>query len=45
MIIRRLYTAYALLAVLDQDDPLPQQLRLLLYEQVSFRPAARGSAA
>ena len=23
MIIRRLYTAYALLAFLDQDDPLP----------------------
>jgi Transposase DDE domain len=32
MIIRRLYTAYALLAFLEQDDPLPQQLRPLLYE-------------
>lgn len=36
MIIRRLYTAYALLAFLDQADPLPQQLRLLLYEQGRF---------
>ena len=36
MIIRRLYTAYALFAFLDQDDPLPQQLRLLLYEQGRF---------
>ena len=25
MIIRRLYTAYALLALLNQDDPLPRQ--------------------
>jgi hypothetical protein len=33
MIIRRLYTAYAFLAFLDQDDPLPQQLRPLLSEQ------------
>jgi hypothetical protein len=33
MIIRRLYTAYALLAFLAQDDPLPQQLRPLLSEQ------------
>jgi hypothetical protein len=32
MIIRRLYTAYAFLAFLDQDDPLPQQLRPLLWE-------------
>lgn len=32
MIIRRLYTAYALLAFLDQDDPLPRQLRSLLSE-------------
>jgi hypothetical protein len=32
MIIRRLYTAYALLSFLDQDDPLPQQLRPLLWE-------------
>ena len=36
MIIRRLYTAYALLAFLDQDDPLPQQLRPLLYAQGHF---------
>lgn len=36
MIIRRLYTAYALLAFLDQDDPLPQQLCPLLYEQGRF---------
>jgi hypothetical protein len=36
MIIRRLYTAYALLAFLDQDDPLPQQLRPLLCEQGHF---------
>jgi hypothetical protein len=36
MIIRRLYTAYALLAFLDQDDPLPQQLRSLLYERGHF---------
>src|SRR5262247_2724865 len=36
MIIRRLYTAYALWAFLDQDDPLPQQLRPLLGEQGRF---------
>ena len=36
MIIRRLYTAYALLAFLDQDDPRPQQLRPLLYEHGRF---------
>jgi Transposase DDE domain len=36
MIIRRLYTAYALLAFLDQDDPLPRQLRPLLGEQGRF---------
>jgi hypothetical protein len=36
MIIRRLYTAYALLAFLEQDDPLPQQLRPLLHEQGRF---------
>jgi Transposase DDE domain len=33
MIMRRLYTAYALLAFLEQDDPLPQQLHPLLCEQ------------
>lgn len=36
MIIRRLYTAYALLAFLGQDDPLPRQLRPLLSEQGRF---------
>ena len=36
MIIRRLYTAYALLTFLDQDDAVAQQLRLLLYEQGRF---------
>jgi hypothetical protein len=36
MIIRRLYTAYALLAFLNQDDPLPRQLRALLSEQRCF---------
>jgi len=36
MIIRRLYTIYALLAFLDQDDPLTQQLRPLLCEQGRF---------
>jgi hypothetical protein len=36
MIIRRLYTAYALLAFLNQDDPLPRQLRSLLSEQRHF---------
>jgi Transposase DDE domain len=36
MIIRRLYTAYAFLAFLEQDDPLPQQLRPLLCEQGRF---------
>jgi hypothetical protein len=36
MIIRRLYTAYALLAFLDQDDPISQQLRPLLYERGRF---------
>ena len=32
MIIRRLYTAYALLTFLDQEDPVAQQLRPLLCE-------------
>src|SRR5262245_6794871 len=36
MIIRHLYTAYALLAFLEQDDSLPQQLRPLLCEQGRF---------
>jgi hypothetical protein len=36
MIIRRLYTAYAMLAFLNQDDPLPRQLRGLLCEHGRF---------
>ena len=36
MIIRRLYTAYALLAFLEQDDLVAQQLKPLLYEQGRF---------
>jgi Transposase DDE domain len=32
MLIRRLYTAWALLAFLQQEDPVVQQLRLLLTE-------------
>src|SRR4030095_15738114 len=36
MIIRRLYTAYALLTFLDQDDAVAQQLRPLLHEQGCF---------
>jgi hypothetical protein len=36
MILRRLYSAYALLSFLDQDDPVPQQLRPLLMEQGWF---------
>jgi hypothetical protein len=48
MIVRRLYTAYALLAFLAQDDLLPQQLRPLLCEQGRFphrRPWERRLAA
>jgi len=36
MIIRRLYTAYALLAFLDQDDVVANELRSLLYEKGRF---------
>jgi Transposase DDE domain len=36
MIIRRLYTAYALLTFLSQDDPVAQQLRPLLHEHGRF---------
>jgi len=36
MIIRRLYTAYSLLAFLEQDTPLTQQLRDLLTENGRF---------
>ena len=40
MIIRRLYSAYSLLAFLEQDTPLTQQLRELLTENGQF-PARR----
>jgi hypothetical protein len=36
MIIRRLYSAYSLLAFLEQDTPLTQQLRALLTENGQF---------
>src|SRR5438045_569769 len=36
MIIRRLYTAYALLSFLEQDDPVSQQIRPLLTEHGRF---------
>ena len=36
MIIRRLYTAYALLSFLEQDDPVAQQMRPLLTEHGRF---------
>ena len=36
MIIRRLYTASALLSFLDQDDPVAQQIRPLLTEPGRF---------
>ena len=36
MIIRRLYTAYALLRFLNQDDPVAWQLRWLLHEHGWF---------
>ena len=36
MIIRRLYTAYALLSFLEQADPVAQQLRPLLTEHGRF---------
>jgi Transposase DDE domain len=36
MIIRRLYTAWALLSFLEQDDPIAQQVRLLLSERGRF---------
>jgi Transposase DDE domain len=42
MIIRRLYTAYALLTFLDQDDDVARQLRLLLYEQGRFPTRRTG---
>jgi len=48
MIIRRLYTAYALLTLLEQDAPLPQQWRPLRHEQGHFptrRPWERRLAA
>ena len=42
MIIRRLYTAYALLHFLEQDDPVARQLRPLLTEHGRF-PTRRTS--
>src|SRR5262245_22524716 len=36
MIIRRLYTAYALLSFLEQDDPVVHQIRPLLMEHGRF---------
>ena len=36
MVVRRLYTAYALIAFLDQDTPLTEELRLLLREKNRF---------
>jgi hypothetical protein len=36
MMIRQLYSAYALLPFLEQDDPVPAQLRLLLVAQGRF---------
>jgi hypothetical protein len=42
MIIRRLYTAYALLTFLDQAEPVAQQMRLLLHEHGRF-PTRRTS--
>jgi hypothetical protein len=36
MVIRRLYTAYALLSFLDQDDPVAQAIRPLLTEHGRF---------
>jgi hypothetical protein len=36
MIIRRVSTAYALLAFRAQDDPVAQQLRPLLHEHGRF---------
>jgi hypothetical protein len=36
MIIRRLYTAYSLLAFLEQDDYVAQQLKALLHEDGKF---------
>jgi hypothetical protein len=44
MIIRRLYTAWALLAFLQQDDPVVAQLRPLLTEG-GVRHAAPGNGA
>jgi len=38
MIIRRLYTAYALLSFLEQADPVAQQMRPLLTEHGRFPP-------
>ena len=42
MIIRRLYTAYALLNFLEQDDPVAPQMRLLLTEHGCFPTPRAG---
>jgi hypothetical protein len=36
MIIRRLYTAYALLSFLEQDDPVAREVKVLLQEEGRF---------
>jgi hypothetical protein len=41
MIIRRVYTVYALLAFLAQDDPVAQQLRPLLHQHGRFASPRR----
>jgi hypothetical protein len=41
MIIRRVYTAYGLLAFLAQDNPVAQQLRPLLHEHGRFASPRR----
>ena len=43
MIIRRLYTAYALLHFLEEDDPVSRQLRPLLTEHGRFPTRAPGN--
>jgi hypothetical protein len=42
MIIRRLYTAYALLTFLDQEEPVAQQGRGLLHEHGRFPTRRTG---
>jgi hypothetical protein len=45
MIIRRLYTAYALLSFLEQADPVAQQMRPLLTGARAFSPTAHLGTA